>query len=150
MSQEAGLSKCQGLTPGGRFASEVALRWADTDAFHHLNNVVYFRLMEEARVQLFLRTGLSLPKGRVPVLASASCDFLKPMFYPGTAKVSLTLVRVGRSSMEVAVEIGRTDEAAAYATGRNVIVWMDSESGKSEPWPLEFLEALGERFASAP
>ncbi|GMA18666.1 acyl-CoA thioesterase [Arsenicicoccus piscis] len=32
---------------------DVALRWSDMDAYGHVNNVQYLRLLEEARVQAF-------------------------------------------------------------------------------------------------
>jgi len=46
------------------FVLEVPLRWGDMDAMAHLNNVMYFRLMEEARIQWFQRFNLpTLPTG---------------------------------------------------------------------------------------
>ena len=47
------------------FVLEVPLRWGDMDAMAHLNNVMYFRLMEEARIQWFQRFDLpTLPTPR--------------------------------------------------------------------------------------
>jgi acyl-CoA thioester hydrolase len=98
---------------------EIPLRWGDMDAMAHLNNVMYFRLMEEA-----------------PILAHAACDFVKAMTYPGTALVKQIVTRVGRSSVEMSIVIERTDEpGVAYATGRTVIVWYDYTAGRSAPWP---------------
>ncbi len=145
-ADEALVARAQ-LVAGSRFRCTVGLRWSDTDSFHHINNVVYFRLMEEARVQLFLRTELALPPGKVPVLASASCDFLRPLYYPATPVVSLTFVKVGRASLELAVSMALAgEEEKPFATGRNVIVWMDTASGKSEPWPSELLVEMARKF----
>ena len=44
------------------------------DAMSHLNNLMYFRLMEEARIQWFAHFGFpTLPVGEAPILAHAGC-----------------------------------------------------------------------------
>lgn len=119
------------------FKLEVPLRWGDMDAMSHLNNVMYFRLMEEARIRWFQELGFAtLPTGEAPILAHAACDFVRAMTYPGTALVKQIVTRVGRSSVEMSVVIERTDEPGVpYATGRTVIVWYDYTAGRSAPWP---------------
>ena len=119
------------------FVCDVPLRWADMDAMAHLNNTVYFRLMEEARIQWFREFGFStLPSGQAPILAHVACDFLRAMTYPGTARVTQTITKVGRSSVEMDLTIERTDEMGTpYAKGRSVIVWFDYVSNKAQPWP---------------
>ena len=126
------------------FAVEIPLRWGDMDAMSHLNNVQYFRLMEEARIRWFARFGFpTLPTGEAPILAHAACDFVKAMAYPGTAVVKQIVTRVGRSSVEMSIVIERTDApGVAYATGRTVIVWYDYTSGQSAPWPAHVRAAL--------
>ena len=121
------------------FLCEVPLRWGDMDAMSHLNNTVYFRLMEEARIQWFYRLGFAtLPTGQAPILAHVSCDFLRAMSYPGTALVRQTVTKLGKSSIEMQLAIERTDEpGVAYATGRAVIVWFDYKANRSAPLPEE-------------
>ena len=119
------------------FVLDVPLRWADMDAMAHLNNTIYFRLMEEARIQWFHHIGFStLPTGQAPILAHVSCDFLRAMTYPGVARVTQRVTKLGRSSVEMSLEIERTDEPGGkYATGRSVLVWFDYRAGKTQPWP---------------
>jgi acyl-CoA thioester hydrolase len=126
------------------FNVEVPLRWGDMDAMSHLNNVMYFRLMEEARIQWFTRFGLpTLPAGEACILAHASCDFVRAMTYPGVALVRQTVPRVGRSSIEKAIVIEKKEEPGViYATGRTVIVWYDYSSGRSRPLPESVRAAI--------
>ncbi|NGM87436.1 acyl-CoA thioesterase [Parapusillimonas sp. SGNA-6] len=120
---------------GGVFRWSVPVRWGDLDAQNHVNNTLYFRYVEEARVQLFAHAGIDLPASKVAVLARASCEFLKPISYPATVVVSLILRRLGRSSMEMEALIGRDDEPdALYAKGAYVVVGTDPATGKSSPW----------------
>jgi acyl-CoA thioester hydrolase len=124
----------------------VPLRWGDLDAMNHLNNTLYFRLMEEARISWFRENGMiARPDGEGPILAFASCDFLKPMNYPCNALVTQTVTRLGRSSVDVDVTIeGDESPTILYAKGKNVLVWMDYTSGRSAPWPEAFRSALAE------
>jgi len=126
------------------FVTEVPLRWGDMDAMAHLNNVMYFRLMEEARIQWFLQFGFAtLPTGEAPILAHAACDFVRAMSYPGVAVVRQTVTRVGRSSVEMNLVLEKKDEPGViYATGRTVIVWYDYAAGKSKPWPEAIRETI--------
>lgn len=126
------------------FVTEVPLRWGDMDAMAHLNNVMYFRLMEEARIQWFQQFGFAtLPTGEAPILAHAACDFVRAMSYPGVALVRQMVTRVGRSSVEMNLVLEKKDEPGViYATGRTVIVWYDYAAGKSRPWPEAIRETI--------
>lgn len=128
---------------GSTHIVELPLRWGDSDALNHLNNTLYFRLMEEARMQLLYAAGVSLPADAGPILAHASCDFLRPLTYPAAVRVTHTLTRVGRSSMEFELTLEKTGDARGpYAQGRNVLVWMDYLGNRSAPWPPGVLAAL--------
>ena len=126
------------------YTKVVPLRWGDLDAMKHLNNTLYFRLMEEARLGWFYEHGLlDRADGEGALLAHASCDFLKPMTWPCTARVTHTITRIGRASLDVDVTI-EGDEAppVVYATGKNVLVWIDLASGTSRPWPDAVRQAV--------
>ena len=115
------------------FRLEVPLRWGDMDAMAHINNVAYFRLMEQARIQWFEQFGFAtLPNEGAPILAHCSCDFVRALNYPGIAVIEQTVTRVGRTSLDV-----------IYATGRSVLVWYDYQAGKSVPWPENIRAAIG-------
>ena len=122
----------------------IPLRWGDLDAMNHLNNTLYFRLMEEARICWFHEHDMMARNdGDGPILAHASCDFIKPMTYPCNALVTQTVTRVGRSSMDLDMTIESVEDAVLHAKGKNVLVWMDYVNAKSAPWPERLLAALG-------
>jgi acyl-CoA thioester hydrolase len=122
----------------------LPLRWGDSDSLNHLNNTVYFRLMEEARMQMLYAAGVRLPSDHGPILAHVSCDFRRAFTYPATARVIHTLTRLGSSSMDHDLVLEHADEPGVpYATGRSVLVWMDYAANKPAPWPEAVLQALG-------
>jgi acyl-CoA thioester hydrolase len=135
---------------GSTYEIQTPLRWGDLDALNHLNNTIYFRLMEECRFQLLLAAGITIPARQGPILAHASCDFLKAMTYPALARVRHTVTRLGRSSIEFELTIERSDEPQRlYARGRNVLVWFDYEAERSAPWPDDVLVRLRQQLTAA-
>ena len=64
---------------------ELNVAWGDMDSYAHVNNVVYFRYFESARIAYLDRVGWSASKettGLGPILASTSARFRKPVTYP--------------------------------------------------------------------
>ncbi len=130
-----------GISIGGVFRHVVQMRWGDLDALNHLNNAMYFRYLEEARMQMFMRCGRS--PDRLGVLAHVSCDFLRPLLYPADVVISLTLTRIGRTSMAFDTRFERLDEPGTlYAQGHNVIVGTSAATGRPTPWTAEELAGL--------
>lgn len=129
------------ISIGGVFKHVVQMRWGDLDALNHLNNAMYFRYLEEARMQMFMRCGR--PQDRLGVLAHVSCDFLRPLLYPADVVISLTLTKVGRTSMAFDTRFERLDEpGTVYAQGHNVIVGTSASTGRPMPWTEQELAGL--------
>src|ERR671914_1143445 len=61
----------------------IAIRWGDMDAMGHVNNTVYFRYMEQARIGWFegLLPGDDAWKSTGIVVANASCNFKRAINY---------------------------------------------------------------------
>src|SRR5437016_7708691 len=81
------------------------VQWGDQDAFGHVNNVVYFRWMETARIEYFRRAGIGnarAQQGTGPILASVKCDFRRQLMYPDTLLISASITSIGRTSMKMA------------------------------------------------
>ena len=118
------------------------------DAYNHVNNTIYFRYMEQVRVEYLESLGYSIrPQGSAPVIINASCTFLIPLTYPGLVEVEMFLGAPGRSSIASSYEIRLQGDPALYASGEAKIVWTDVASGKSVPIPdalREHLAGLGE------
>ncbi len=123
--------------------------WGDMDALGHVNNVRYYRWMESVRIALFERVGLvtAAPSNIGPILATASCDFLVPVHYPGTVRVSTRVTKLGETSVTQTYEI--RDDAKPdmlYARGSSVVVLYDYEAKKKVRIPDDLrrtLESLG-------
>ena len=123
--------------------SLIPIRWGDMDAYGHVNNTIYFRFMEQARVEYLEQLGFKvMPQGTAPVIINASCTFLIPLNYPGTVEVRMFFGQPGRSSIPSHYELRLHGDDTLYATGDAKIVWMDVASGKSVPIPEELRASL--------
>ena len=123
--------------------SVMSIRWGDMDAYGHVNNTIYFRYMEQARVEYLERLGYKvMPRGSAPVIINAACTFLVPLNYPGSVEVRMFCGQPGRSSVPTHYEIRLQGDETLYATGDAKIVWMDVATGKSVAIPDEWRAQL--------
>jgi acyl-CoA thioester hydrolase len=116
--------------------AHIPVRWGDMDAMGHVNNTVYFRYMEQARIDWLTAASANLGseyRGQGPVIVSAACTFKEPVTYPGDVEVRLYFGRVGRSSVESFYDILK--DGRVHAEGEAKIVWLDLRSGKPVPLP---------------
>lgn len=122
--------------------SLIPIRWGDMDVYGHVNNTIYFRYAEQARVEWFELFGYRVqPSGGSPVIINASCTFLVSFVYPGNVELKLYASHPGRSSFITHYEMRLEGSDTLYAEGTAKIVWMDASTGKSVPLPAE-LRAL--------
>ncbi|MFA7268905.1 MAG: thioesterase family protein [Sterolibacterium sp.] len=121
------------------FTSLVPIRWGDMDTLGHVNNTVYFRYVEQARVEWLDSVA---PRSKRPpdlsiVIVNTSCSFLIPLVYPGSVEVRLYTGHAGRSSLPTYFDMRRPGEDRLYAEGAAKLVWMNPLTGKSIPLPDE-------------
>ncbi len=124
--------------------SRMAIRWGDMDTMGHVNNTVYFRYLEQARIETFEAFGFPpSPDGIGPVIINAHCTFLRQLRYPGEIEVCTWAGVLGRSSFEMLHQIRRIDAPEVlYAEGGAKVVWVDQRVEKSMPLPQQVREAL--------
>jgi acyl-CoA thioester hydrolase len=104
---------------------ELPVLWGDMDALHHVNNARYFAWFEAVRIVYLdrLREGLPGDGSVGPILASTSCDYLRPVVYPGTISVGARVTEIGSSSIRMEYAVCRTDAPAEVcARGTSVAV----------------------------
>ena len=76
---------------------ETPVAWGEMDSLRHVNNTVYFRYFESARMAYFDRLGLwdyMDETGVGPILASTGCRFRVPLTYPDTVSIGARVAEV--------------------------------------------------------
>ena len=119
--------------------------WGDMDAFGHINNTVYFRYFEDARIAYFDRIGVHEYKEHSnigPILAKALCNFRLPLDYPDRIHIGTRgrILSPKTINMEYAVFSER--HGKLVADGDGLIVYYDYANSKSCDIPGAIVEAI--------
>ena len=125
------------------------VRFGDLDAMRHLNNVVFLRYYETARI-LFLRdlVGLDAAGGAAfgLIFAEAHISYRAPVHFDEEIAIECTIAEVRRSSFRVPFRMTVGDRLVAE--GHGVLVGFDYEGQRASPLPDELRQRL-EEVASA-
>lgn len=127
----------------------VPIRWGDMDAMGHVNNTIYFRYMEQARISWFealapeadawMQTGV--------VIVNAACHYKRPITYPGTVEVRLLVGRIGTSSVATHYELRVDADPEPYASGEATVVFVSMATQRPARIP-DGMRARLERVAA--
>ncbi|HOT01958.1 MAG TPA: acyl-CoA thioesterase [Acidobacteriota bacterium] len=105
----------------------LRIDWSEIDLFGHVNNVAIMKYVQAARVDFLEALGLMQQKAETgigPILASVSCRFMRPLFYPGHVSTSARAAAVGTTSFEIRYEL-RDDGGKLAARATDIIVLFD-------------------------
>ena len=123
----------------------VPVAWGDMDAFAHVNNTVYLRWFESARIAYFERMSIlepGAPKELGPILASLSCRFKAPLAYPDTVEVGVTVTEVGEDRFTMVYEVWSRALDRVAAKGEGLNVSYDYAAGRKAPLPAWWRDAI--------
>lgn len=115
----------------------IPIRWGDMDAMGHVNNTVYFRYLETARIEWFRTIRCEPdPQGQGPVIVNAFCNFYKQLEYPGDIVVKTYVSDPGRTTFESWHTIERVDQPGVIsAAGGATVIWVDFPQQKAVTLP---------------
>ena len=115
----------------------ISVRWRDMDSMGHVNNAKYIAYLEEARVRWMLTVpGISMQDRIAPVVAANNINYRRPLTWPHDVMVELYVDRLGSSSVTIGHRmVDQIDADVLYSDGSVVVVWMDTQTGKSAPVP---------------
>jgi acyl-CoA thioester hydrolase len=122
----------------------MPIRWGDMDAFRHVNNTVYFRYMEQARVEWIESLGIQVAPGTGSMLMiNGFCNFYQQLSYPGELILKTYIGNIGKSSIDLFTSITLSSKPDFIsAEGGATMVWVDLKSNKSAPWPQYLLQMI--------
>lgn len=125
------------------YETTFTVRWGDMDAMGHVNNTVYFKYMEHARVEWLREIGfLLLPNGQGPIIANAFCNFKRQLKYPDEVLMKLYVSDPARVTFDAWTTMERVSEPGVIcAEGGATVIWIDTQREKVASLP-EALRAL--------
>ncbi len=125
------------------YETVIPMRWGDMDAMGHVNNTIYFRYLEIARVDWMEKANCGVnPQGQGPVIVNAFCNFYRQLEYPGDVLAKMYVSDPGRTTFESWCTLERTDQPGViYAEGGATTIWVDFPLKKAIDLP-DWVRAL--------
>ena len=136
------------LVAGYPTVVEIPVAWGEMDAFGHVNNIVYLRYFESARIAYFAALEIlevMTATGIGPILAETRCRYKFPLAYPDTVAVGARVAElaVDRFLMHYRVVSHRHGRVAAEGDGR--IVFYDYNAKAKASLPAKIVARIRER-----
>jgi len=121
------------------------VRFADTDAFGHVNNAVFFTYIELARIRYLL--DVLQPEGpfeRMPlILARVELDFRSPIMFGEDVEVATQVDRIGQSSIAMSHRLTAGANGRLVGEAQSVLVTYDYAIAKPMPVPDDWRQRIG-------
>ena len=132
MSREAPASRSE-FKAWRRFTT----RWADNDAYGHVNNTVYYQWFDSAVNAWLVGQGmLDIHSGDpIALVVETRCAYFAPLAFPQDVEAGLAIADLGRSSMRYRIGIFAAGADLAVAQGEFVHVAVDRASRKPVELP---------------
>lgn len=124
---------------------ELPVQWGEMDAFRHVNNTVYFRWFESARIAFLERIGFRREEendGVGPILADTSCRFRRPLAWPDAVRVGARAEEVGEDRFAMRYRVVSRAAGAVAAEGAGTVVAYDYAAGRKAPLPPRVRAAI--------
>src|SRR6476620_1214505 len=120
----------QSAAPASLYRVNVPLRWSDMDAYGHVNNVQFLRLLEDARVigfeDWFGQDRSVLSEGIL--VARHEIEYLAPLlFRVPPIVVEMWATKIGGAGFDLAYEVrdGLASDDTVYARAETTLVLYD-------------------------
>ncbi|MEU3032793.1 acyl-CoA thioesterase [Streptomyces incarnatus] len=121
------------------------LRWSDMDAYGHVNNAVFVRYLEEARINFLFRPDKEFRQGSV--VARHEIDYKRQLVHRHhPVDIELWITEIRAASFTIAYEVKDADEV--YVRASTVVVPFDFEAQRPRritPEEREFLQEYLEK-----
>lgn len=117
---------------------EIPVAWGEMDAFGHVNNIVYFRYFESARIAYFdhvVYEKLMEEEGLGPILAATSCRYRLPLTFPDAVSVGARVASVGEDRFRMEYRVVSHLHQKIAAEGDGDVVSYDYRNATKAPLP---------------
>lgn len=119
---------------------KMTTRWADNDAYGHVNNTVYYEWFDSAVNAWMVEQGmLDIANGDpIALVVETRCTYAASLEFPQDVEVGLAVAQLGRSSIRYRIGIFAEGADTAAAEGEFVHVVVDRSSRRPVEIPDEW------------
>ncbi len=142
----------ESLLAGFPVVVELSVAWGDMDWYRHVNNVVYFRYFENARLEYFRRLdwfAYERQTGIGPILAATQARFRRALTYPDTIWVTARVISVESDRFHLEHQLVSRALGVVAAEGKGTVVTYHHGEGRKVPVPDELRQRIAALESSA-
>ncbi|HNW70888.1 MAG TPA: acyl-CoA thioesterase [Bacteroidales bacterium] len=132
---------------GSKLKLELRIDWSEIDVLGHINNLAILKYIQAGRVNYLESVGLLPLKPEIntgPIIASTTCQFRKPLFYPGNVTVYSKVDLIKNTSFRIQYEV-LNDDAEIVAEAHDIIVFYDFDKNTKLELPEELKKKITSR-----
>ncbi|MCG3731795.1 acyl-CoA thioesterase [Vibrio cincinnatiensis] len=125
--------------------TEISVAWGEMDALQHVNNVIYFRYFETARIDYFKHIALmeeTQTSGIGPVLSETQCRYKIPITFPDTLLIGSKVVDIQADRFTMEYQIVSKKIGKVTTTGSATIVMFNFVSGQKVALPATLIQTI--------
>jgi acyl-CoA thioester hydrolase len=119
-------------------------RWADNDAYGHVNNTIFYQWFDSAVNGWLVEQGLLDIRngGPIALVVETRCAYFAPLEFPSDVEVGLAVAELGRSSVRYRIGVFAEGAETAAAQGEFIHVMVDRSSRRPVEMPANWRSAL--------
>jgi acyl-CoA thioester hydrolase len=123
---------------------EIGTRWADNDAYGHVNNTIYYAWFDTAVNGWLIEAGLLDVAAGDPIglVVETGCRYAAPLTYPEPVEIGLGVERLGTSSVTYRLGVFAKAAADAAAEGHFTHVYVDRKARRPVALPAPWRAKL--------
>jgi acyl-CoA thioester hydrolase len=127
------------------YIAPTKVHWGDMDALGHVNNVVYFKYLENTRLTMMESLGIFprlFEEGTGLVIADAHCRYKAPVVYPDTLHIGVRAELMGDDRVRFHYALFSESLQRVAAEADTVQVCVSPQTGRKTAMPAWFRESL--------
>lgn len=125
--------------------TQIPVAWGDMDALQHVNNVIYFRYFETARIDFFKQLNLlerAQQTGMGPVISENQARYRRPVVFPDSLYVGIKISDIEEDRFIMHYEVFSQAQQSIVTTGSSSVVMFNFKTGKKTKLTPELLDIL--------
>ncbi len=123
---------------------EVPVQWGEMDAANHVNNVIYLRWVEVARIKYFEETNVSsdFTSTAGPILAWQDCKYIFPVTYPDTMLIGVRCAELLEDRIKLETKLFSQKHQRITAVSTQIVMAYNYQTLKKAPVPESWVEGI--------
>ena len=124
---------------------DIEVYWGDMDAANHVNNVNYLKWTEAARINYFMKAGISTEfngSSIAPILSWQDCKYISPMTFPDIAQIGIRVTELKKDRIVMEAAVFSKKQKRISALSKQEFIPYDYENLQKSTIPIDWIKEI--------